>query len=164
LADRRFALLPDEKVLVDIRPHWLFLAGPLATALVVIIVGVVLDATIPHTSVALHWVEGLVVAVPCAWLAVRAVRWRTTRLLLTNRRVAEQWGVLVRRDLSTSLGDIAYVVVIRSLLRRMVGTGRIELVLHDGGTRLIEDVRKPVIFQRVITRRLRPSPPPVQWA
>jgi uncharacterized membrane protein YdbT with pleckstrin-like domain len=164
LADRRLPLLPDEKVLVDIRPHWLFLAGPLATALIVISVGVVLDVTIPHTSVALHWVEGLVVAVPCVWLALRAVRWRTTRLLLTNARVVEQWGVLMRRDLSTALVDIAYVGVVQPLLRRLVGAGRIELVLNGGGTRLIEDVRKPMIFQRVITRRLQPSPPPFHWS
>ncbi len=163
MADRRLTLLPDEKVLVDIRPHWLFLAGPLATALILISVGVVLDVTIPHTSVALHWVEGLVVAVPCVWLAVRAVRWRTTRLLMTNARVVEQWGVVMRRDLSTGLADIDQVVVVRSLLRRMVGAGRIELVLVGGRIRLIEDVRKPVIFQRVITRRLRPGTPPLRW-
>jgi uncharacterized membrane protein YdbT with pleckstrin-like domain len=158
LAVHRLPLLPDEKVLVDIRPHWSFLAGPLTIALVVATVGIVLDAALPHTSVALHWVEGLVVAVPCAWLAWRALRWRTTRLMVTSARVVEQWGVVARRQSATALTDIVFVGVVQSLLRRAVGTGRIELVLLDGHRHLIEDVRKPVVLQRVITRRLRPTP------
>ena len=93
-----------------------------------IAIGVVLDVAIPHTSVALHWVEGLVVAVPCVWLAIRVVRWRTTRLLLTYARIIEQWGVLVEARAVDRTGRHRHVAVVRSLLRRVVGTGRIELV------------------------------------
>jgi hypothetical protein len=157
LAVRQLGLLPSEQVLVDIRPHWSYLSGPLAVALVTIGVGVTLDVTFPHTSVPLHWVEGLVVAVPCLWLAVRTVRWLTTKLVLTSFRLIEQWGVLSRRSAATPLADIASVTVVQSLGRRIVGTGRLELELYgEGGVRWIDDVRKPVILQRVISRRLRP--------
>jgi uncharacterized membrane protein YdbT with pleckstrin-like domain len=159
LAVRQLGLLPHEEVLVDIRPHWTYLSGPLAVALVFVAVGVTLDVVFPHSSVALHWVEGLVVAVPCAWLAVRAVRWWTNRLILTSFRLIEQSGVLSRRTAATPLADIASVVVVRSLVRRILGTGRLELELvGEGGIRWIDDVHKPVILQRVITRRLRPYP------
>jgi len=159
LAVRQLGLLPNEEVLVDIRPHWTYLSGPLVVALALIAIGVTLDVVFPHSSVTLHWVEGLVVAVPCAWLAVRAVRWWTSRLILTSFRLIEQSGVLTSRTAATPLADIASIVVVQSLVRRVLGTGRLELELFgEGGIRWIDDVRKPVILQRVITRRLRPYP------
>jgi uncharacterized membrane protein YdbT with pleckstrin-like domain len=159
LAVHRTQLLPHEKLLVDIRPHWSFLSGPLIVALFAIAVGVALDVAIPHTSVAVHWVEGLVVAVPCVWLAFRVVRWRMTRLVLTSERIVEEWGVVSRRQSETALSSIAVVTAFQSLPRRLIGTGRLELeVWDDDEIRSIEDVRKPVILRRVINRRLRPHP------
>jgi hypothetical protein len=157
LAVHRLQLLPDESVLVDIRPHWTYLSGPLAVAAVVIGIGVTLDIGFPHTSVALHWVEGVVVAVPCVWLAVRTARWWTTSLVLTSVRLIEQWGVLSPRYAETPLTSVVAVVAVQSLVRRMLGTGRLELeIREERRIRRIDDVRKPVILQRVITRRLRP--------
>jgi uncharacterized membrane protein YdbT with pleckstrin-like domain len=161
LADPRLQLLPGEKPLVDIRPHWSFLTGPLAASVVAIAVGVTLDFAIPHTSIGVHWVEGLVVAVPCLWLAVRVVRWRTTSLILTSHRLVERWGVLSRRQAETPLAHLASVTVVQTLVRRIVGTGRLELEFRgDDEIRWIDDVRKPVIVQRVIHRRLQPYPEP----
>lgn len=126
-------------------------------SLATIAVGVTLDLALPHTSVELHWVEGAVVAVPCAWLVVRFVRWRRTTLTLTDRRLVERWGVLVRRQAETALADIVAVTAVQSFLRRIVGTGRLELEIRgDDQIRWIDDVRKPEIVQRVIHRRLRP--------
>jgi uncharacterized membrane protein YdbT with pleckstrin-like domain len=161
LPDQRFQLLPGEKVLVDIRPHWSFLGGPLMASVVAIAAGVTLDFAIPHTSVALHWVEGLVVAVPCLWLTVRVVRWRTTSLIMTSHRLVERWGVLSRRQAETALAHIASVTVVQTFGRRLVGTGRLELEIRgEDQIRWIDDVRKPVIVQRVIHRRLQPYPEP----
>jgi uncharacterized membrane protein YdbT with pleckstrin-like domain len=157
LAAHRLDLLPGEQVLVDLKPHWSFLTAPLLVSLAVIAVGVALDVGIPHTSVALHWVEGSVVAIPCAWLVVRVVRWRTSSLILTSLRLVEQWGVASRRQAETQLSRIVSVVVVQSLVRRIIGTGRLEFeILGEEEIRWLDDVRKPVILQRVITRRLRP--------
>jgi hypothetical protein len=144
-------------VLVDIRPHWSFLTGPLIVSLAAIAGGVALDVGVPHTSVALHWVEGLVVAVPCLWLLLRVMRWRTTRLVLTSLRLVEQRGLVIRRRSETALADIAAVTVVQPLVRRIVGTGRLEVERWDDDVRWIDDVRKPVVLARVITRRLGPS-------
>ncbi len=161
MAAHRLQLLPGEEVLIDIRPHWSCLSGPLALSLVVIGIGVALDVGIPHTSVALHWVEGLVVAVPCLWLAVRVVQWRTTSLVLTSIRIVEQWGVLGRHQAETALGDIESVTAVQSFGRRLLGTGQLELRIRGlDELRLIDDVRKPMIFRRVVNRRLRPPEAP----
>ena len=157
MAGRRLQLLPDERILVDIRPHWTYLSGPLAAAVVVIGLGVALDVGYPNSSVTLHWIEGLVVAVPCLWLAVRTARWLTTSLVLTSVRLVEQWGVMSPRYAETPLAYVVSVIAVQPLVRRILGTGRLELEIRgEDRIRRIDDVRKPVILQRVITRRLQP--------
>jgi len=157
LAVHRVQLLAGEEVLVDIRPHWSYLSGPLVVAAVTLGIGVTLDIGYPHTSVALHWVEGLVVAVPCLWLAVRTARWWTTSLILTSVRLVELKGVTSTRLSETPLDSVVSVTAVQSLGRRILGTGRLDLEIRgERRLRSIDDVRKPVILQRVITRRLRP--------
>ncbi len=160
MAAHRLQLLPGEEVLIDIRPHWSCLSGPLVVSFVVIGIGVALDVGLPHTSVAMHWVEGLVVAVPCLWLAVRVVRWRTTSLVLTSLRLIEQWGVFSWRHSETRLAEIESVTAVQSFGRRLIGTGQLELEVRGfDELRVLDDVRKPIILRRVINRRLRPSEP-----
>ncbi len=156
----RLQLQSGEEVLIDIRPHWSYVTGPLLFSLVIIGIGVALDVGVPHTSVAWHWVEGAVVAIPCVWLALRVVRWRTTNLILTSFRMIEQWGVLSRRQAETRLSQIESVTAVQSLGRRLVGTGQLELRIQGlDEVRIIDDVRKPVVFSRVINRRIRPPEP-----
>jgi len=159
LAVDRLQLRPGEQVLVDIRPHWSYLSGPLAVAAVTIGLGVALDVGFPHTTVVLHWIEGLVVAVPCLWLAVRTARWWRTSLILTSDRLVEQWGVSSPRHAETPLASVVSVTAVQPLLRRMVGTGCLELeLLGEDRVRRIDDVRKPAVLRRIISRRLGPVP------
>jgi len=158
LAVDRLQLRPGEQILVRIRPHWSYLSGPLAVATITIGLGVALDVGFPHATVALHWIEGLVVAVPCLWLAVRTARWWTTSLILTSYRLVEQRGM---RRAETPLASVVSVTSVQSLLRRLAGTGRLELELvGEDGVRRIDDVRKPAVLRRIIARRLRPVPDP----
>jgi hypothetical protein len=158
LAVDRLQLRPGEQVLVRIRPHWSYLSGPLVVATVTIGLGVALDVGFPHATVALHWIEGLVVAVPCLWLAVRTARWWTTSLILTSDRLVELRGM---RQAETPLASVVSVTSVQPLVRRMVGTGRLELELvGEDRVRRIDDVRKPAVLRRIIARRLRPVPDP----
>jgi Bacterial PH domain len=155
-------LLPAEEILVDIRPHWTFLTGPLLASLAVVALGITLDVAIPHTSVDLHWVEGVVVAVPCAWLAGRTIRWRRSWLLLTSVRLVDQWGAATGSQVDIPLESIERVTVVAGFFRRMIGSGRIDVAVWGQGVlHRIEDARKPVVLTRVITRRL--GPPPDEW-
>jgi len=153
--------LPAEQVLVDIRPHWTFLTGPLVAALVTIAIGIALDVGIPHTSVTLHWIEGAVVAIPCAWLAVRVVRWRRSWLMVTSLRIVDQWGAASGNQIDIPLDSIERVVVVQSLVRRTLGTGSIDVAVWERGMlHRIEDVRRPDALARIVTRRLVP---PGDW-
>ncbi len=157
MAGRRLTLLPGEQVLVDVRTHWSYLTGPLVASVVAVAVGITLDVALPHTSITLHWVEGVAVAVPCAWLAVRSLRWWGTGLTLTSVRLVERWGVVTVRRTEVPLSRIEQVLVVQSLARRLAGTGRLELVIRgEDLVHGIDDVRRPEVLQRIITRRLGP--------
>jgi uncharacterized membrane protein YdbT with pleckstrin-like domain len=155
-------LLPREQVLIDIRPHWVFLSAPLLAAVVAVALGITLDVAIPHTSVTIHWVEGAVVAVPCVWLAARFVRWRRCWLMLTSDRLVDQWGAASGNQIDIPLDSIERVTAVQSPLRRLVGTGAIDVAVWGQGVlHRVEDARKPAVLVRIITRRL--GPPPEVW-
>jgi uncharacterized membrane protein YdbT with pleckstrin-like domain len=153
MAISRRVLYEGEEVQLDIRPHWIYLIGPLTATLVVVAAAVALDIAFVHTSVVAHWVEGIIAAIPCVWLVARFVRWRRTSLILTNVRVIERFGVFSSRGTQILLSDINGVDARQSLLRRMVGTGQLFIEVRDGGVYQFGDVRKPVALQRVIIRR-----------
>jgi uncharacterized membrane protein YdbT with pleckstrin-like domain len=149
----RRVLYEGEEVLIDIRPHWIYLIGPLTATVLVVAAAVTLDIAVVHTSVAAHWVEGIIAAIPCVWLVARFVRWRRTSLILSNVRVIERYGVISRRGAQILLADINQVEARQSLLRKLVGTGQLFIEVGDGGVYRFGDVRKPVALQRAIIRR-----------
>jgi uncharacterized membrane protein YdbT with pleckstrin-like domain len=153
MAISRRVLYEGEEVLLDIRPHWIYLIGPLTLTVVVVAAAVTLDIAVVHTSVPAHWVEGIIAAIPCLWLVARFVRWRMTSLILTNARVIERYGVISRRGAQILLADINQVEARQTLLRKLVGTGRLFIEVAGGGVYQFGDVRKPVALQRVIIRR-----------
>ena len=156
-------LLPGEEILVDIRPHWVFLSAPLAVAMVAVAIGITLDVAYPHTSVDVHWIEGIVVAIPCAWLAARFVRWRRCWLMVTSARLVDQWGAASNNLIDIPLESIERVTTVQSPLRRLVGTGAIDVAVWGQGVlHRVEDTRKPAVLVRIITRRL--GPPPEEWS
>jgi uncharacterized membrane protein YdbT with pleckstrin-like domain len=159
LPTRPRPLYAGEEILVDIRPHWVFLIGPLVTTVAVIAVAVALDIDLPHSGVGWHWVEGAVAAVPLVWLVIRFARWRATSLVVTSFRVVECRGVVSKVESEVRLSDIDRVDVVQTPVQRALGTGQLELTLRsDQEVRVIGDVRKPAVLQRIINRRRPPLP------
>jgi uncharacterized membrane protein YdbT with pleckstrin-like domain len=73
--------------------------------------------------------------------ALPFLRWLTTTVTVTDRRVRTRQGVLRSRTRDVPLRRVADVVVERSLLQRVAGSGT--LLLHttgEGGGLLVRDV------------------------
>jgi uncharacterized membrane protein YdbT with pleckstrin-like domain len=155
-------MVVGEEILVDIKPHWMYLIGPLTTAVAVVGLAVALEVGFPHTSVGWHRVETVAAVIPCVWLILRFIRWRMTNLVVTSFRIVERSGVASSRTTEIWLSNVEAVHAGQSLFRRMLGTGEIEVTLYgEADIPVFRDVRKPVILQRVIARRLTPrSNPP----
>ena len=125
-------LLNDgEEIVLDLRPHWWFFAGP-AVALAAAIVAAVAVST--KTDSAVVQLPLLVlVLVALGWVLVRVARWSTTNFVLTNDRLIVRSGVLRKRGREIPLERVNDITVTQTLLRRMLGAG--DLVIESAGER-----------------------------
>ena len=92
---RKF-LNDDEELLAELRPHWIFLFGPLFTSIAVwvgIIVLVVLWTKAPSWT---NYPILVIAVIPGLWLLGRFVRWRSYVVALTSTRILVREGIIGR--------------------------------------------------------------------
>lgn len=152
---------PDEEVLVETNPHWIFVAKPVAVtvATVGVVVAVVVashySSVIGHLPVAVLWLLVAVAAVPTLWLAVCVLRWRTTSLVVTSSRLIVRRGAFGRQAMQIRLNRVNEVGYQQTLLERLLRTGR--LLVETGGedgVQVFPCARRPAVLQRVINHQL----------
>lgn len=86
-------------------------------------------------------VAGLVLLVVLRACVVPFLRWHTTTLVVTDRRVRARRGVLRSRTRDVDLRRVADVVVERSLGQRVVGSGTLLLdTVGERGSVVVRDV------------------------
>lgn len=114
-----------EDIVLDVRPHWWQLAGPVAVVAAVIAGAV--TALVEGVSSWLDWLVLAVLIVSALWLLRRYVQWATTRLVLTSSRIIERRGVLARVEREIPLGALTVIDLRRSLFQRIIGAGDLEV-------------------------------------
>ncbi|MGH9043541.1 MAG: PH domain-containing protein [Acidimicrobiales bacterium] len=148
------------------RPHWAFFAGPLVLTIGAIGVAAFIFDRFPKAPVVVAWVIVALIAIPALYLLGRLVRWASTGLVVTDRRIVLRTGVLGRQIVNLRLQRIADVHCAQRLRERLVGAGRIVLDLQgDEGPLAVECVRRPRTVQRLVSRRLghEDVSKPVEW-
>lgn len=145
----------DEEVVLVVRPHWSFMAVPVVAALVAVVAAVAVDvAASPPSAAAIALVAAVGLAV--VWLFGRYVRWATTSLVVTDRRVVARSGVISTRTREIPVDRVNDVTVYRSLLEHLIGRGT--LVIECGGEAAQEVVAwipSPRRVQRAIHLQLQ---------
>jgi hypothetical protein len=151
---RKF-LNDDEELLAELRPHWMFIFGPLvATIAAVIVVVTVLVMLGSHDTWATYPLL-VIAAVPALWLLGRGFRWLNTTLALTTTRIVLRHGVFDRDIVQLRLQRITEINLSQKLWERAVGTGRLIIdVQGEDDSLVLQDVRKPAIVQRVINAQI----------
>jgi hypothetical protein len=146
----------DEDIVVEMRPHWVFFAGPLLiAALVVIGISVALVALGKHARGIVTYPLLAIAAIPVAWFLGRMFRWRNYIIALTTTRIIVRRGVLERNTLQLRLQRVTEVNTSQRLWERALGVGRLILdVQGDDDSLVIEDVAKPLVFQRVVNGQI----------
>lgn len=151
---RKF-LNQDEELLAELRPHWIFLFGPLFTSLgtwAVIIVIVILWHNAPGwTSYPLL----ILALIPGLWLLGRYVRWRSYIIALTSTRILVRQGIFGRDTVQLRLQRIVEVNLRQALIERVLQCGSLLIdVQGEDNTLTLEYVRKPAVVQRVINSQI----------
>jgi membrane protein YdbS with pleckstrin-like domain len=151
---RKF-LNDDEELLVEMRPHWVFFARPLFTAVVVVAGIITLLVAVPSIP---NWATDVLLvlaAIPVAWFLGRLLRWRTYTLTLTTTRIVVRRGVLGRITTQIRLQRITGISLSQKLWERIIATGRLIIdVQGEDDAVVLEFVRKPSIMQRVINGQI----------
>lgn len=156
MAFPKHLLADHEKVVFDIKPHWIAAVPSAIWTLVV------LAAIFFGYRVAGNLFDGpsntpellVVLVVVLGWIYLAVVpflRWRFTMFVLTSDRLITRTGILSKHSKEIPLERINDVAFSQTILERMLGAG--DLFIESAGERgqtRITDVRKPEQMQLMI--------------
>ncbi|MEZ5340184.1 MAG: PH domain-containing protein [Acidimicrobiales bacterium] len=143
----------QEKVVLDLRPHWWFFAKHVAILLATIVLGVLVLA---FTSVqALNLIVGIAILGAVILFAFRYMIWTTTNFVVTTDRLISRSGVFTREGVEIPLERINTVFFRQNLFERMIGSGDLEIEsASEEGSSLFTDIRRPVDVQNEIYHQM----------
>ncbi|MDQ4065612.1 MAG: PH domain-containing protein, partial [Actinomycetota bacterium] len=152
----RALLAEHERLVFDLRPHWLALLRPAAWTIVAIGALVWADNLIPD-SWSSSWDLALKLAIALAWVILALIpllRWRYTMFVLTTDRLITRRGIIAKHSKEIPLERINDVAFNQRVLERIFGAGdlMIESAGETGQTR-ITNVRDPEQVQLAIYRQ-----------
>ena len=151
---RKF-LNEDEELLAELRPHWIFLFGPLFTSVGTWAAIVAILIVWHHAPAWTNYPFLILALIPGLWLLGRFIRWRSYVIALTSTRIVVRQGILGRDTVQLRLQRITEVNISQTLIERVLGTGRVIIdVQGEDDSLTLEYVRKPAIVQRVINSQI----------
>jgi uncharacterized membrane protein YdbT with pleckstrin-like domain len=126
----------DEKIVLDLHPHWGQLVLPAIVLVVVCGLGGYGIAAAPHGSAhqIVQWIILAVAIVLIVWFTVLPyLRWVTTRYVLTTDRLILRTGIVARHGRDVPLNRVNDVSFSENLLERILRSGT--LVIESAGER-----------------------------
>src|SRR4051794_1615405 len=152
------ALLNDnEEVVLDLRPHPLFMAASTAALIGSLILGIVVYQNSGDDNVGpyFRYLVAAIIIFCIGWFISRYMKWVSTQFVVTSDRVISREGVVAKKGVEIPLERINTVFFKQRIFERMVGAG--DLGIESAGERgleTFEDVRKPSLVQNEIYRQM----------
>ena len=145
-------LTDDEDLVLDLRPHWWYLAPSAAALVVVVLIGIA--ATAGDWPQPLKMLAGLLVLGGLGWFGVKYARWATTNFVVTSERVISRSGLVAKQGIEIPLDRINTVFFNQGVFERMVGQGDLGVEsAGEGGRQDFKNIRKPNLVQNEIYRQ-----------
>jgi uncharacterized membrane protein YdbT with pleckstrin-like domain len=149
----RKLLNESEDVILDLRPHWWFMAGPSAALVGAVALTVALAVTAGGDWVL--WVGLVLIVAAGAWFTVRYLKWTTTNFVVTTDRLIFRSGVIAKQGKEIPLERLNDIGFHQSIFERILGCG--DLLIESAGERgqeTFEDIPKPARVQNEIYRQV----------
>jgi uncharacterized membrane protein YdbT with pleckstrin-like domain len=153
MAFPRRLLAEGEKLILDLRPHWVALVIPVIGALLIVAGTVAALAYLPDSWPS--WTRFVVVVaavVLFVWFPAREiVAWLTSHFVVTSDRLIQRAGWLAKRSMEIPLEKISDVRFNQTVFERMIGAG--DLVIEspgEFGQNRFTDIRQPEQVQKLI--------------
>jgi uncharacterized membrane protein YdbT with pleckstrin-like domain len=155
MAFPRRLLIEGEELVLDLRPHWVALVGPVFVTLLVVVGWILALVYAPEdgsSRTAVIWAALAVGVVILFWYPVRAfVAWATSNFAVTSDRVIHREGFIAKHTMEIPLEAINDVRFSQSIFERMVGAG--DLIIQSAsefGRNVFANIRSPEAVQRTI--------------
>ncbi len=149
----RHLLTDDEDLVLDLRPHWWFLAPAGSLLALAVLFGVA--ALVQSWWRPVELVIGILVLAALARFGLVYVRWTTTNFVVTNERLISRRGVAAKTGIEIPLDRINTVFFNQSLFERLIGAGDLGIEsAGEGGRQTFSDIRRPNIVQNEIYRQV----------
>jgi len=141
-----------EEVVLDLRPHWVYLAPATFFLLVAIVVGILAAVKVDGDAGTAASIAALVLLVAAVlYFVYRYVNWVTTMFVLTTDRIITRRGWLSKSGIEIPLERINTVFFNQRILERLLGAGDLSIEsAGERGTEHLSDIRKPALVQREI--------------
>jgi uncharacterized membrane protein YdbT with pleckstrin-like domain len=158
----RKLLNQDEEIVLDLRPHWIFLAPTLAILVAVVFVDLLI-ASLLDFRFDTWWREAVLAVLLLALIAAlglflhRYGKWVTTQFVVTNQRLIAGRGVISKRRKEIPLDRINDVSYHQRVIERMVGAGNItvESAGEHGRERFTDIVHPDAVQQHIYAQMER---------
>lgn len=156
-------LASGETVVVEVRPHWWYLAGPITVLAAVIAGGI--TALVEHVPGWVDWIVVAVLVLAALWMIGRYLRWVTTRLIVTSTRIIDRRGILGRSAREIPLSAVTDIGYHQSIFERVIGAGDV-LIESAGrdGQEVFPDLPHPAAIHNEIYAQMQRNrtggPPP----
>jgi uncharacterized membrane protein YdbT with pleckstrin-like domain len=147
----------NEELVLDLRPHWWYMAEPTGALLGSVLLGIAVIANVDSGGVGtvLRLVLAALILFCLAWFGIRYAKWSTTNFVVTSERVVYRVGVLAKKGIEIPLERINTVFFQQSIFERLLGAGDLGIEsAGERGSETFEDVRKPSAVQNEIYRQM----------
>jgi uncharacterized membrane protein YdbT with pleckstrin-like domain len=150
----RGLLAQHERIVFELRPHWVAVVPALLWAVLTVVAWVISGALVDSGAALVAISAGALIALVLL-SAVPLLGWSKTLFVLTTDRLITRRGVIARRATEIPLERINDVAFTQSAVERLVGAG--DLLIDSAGERgqtRITNVRKPEQVQLRIYRAI----------
>jgi uncharacterized membrane protein YdbT with pleckstrin-like domain len=155
--DRKL-LHEHEELVLDLRPHWWYMAEPTGAVLGAAVLGVLVLQFGPDSGIAqtiLNWLSIVLIVGSLGWFGLRYLKWITTNFVVTSDRLVYRAGVVAKTGIEIPLERVNTVFFNQTVFERMLGAG--DLSIESGGEtgkQTFGDIRKPSAVQNEIYRQM----------
>ncbi|MFZ0172308.1 MAG: PH domain-containing protein [Acidimicrobiales bacterium] len=157
MAFPRKLLAPGEDIVLEAHPNWSILVPRVSLFLLVVAASVTVVVEWTHAPLWVGWVLLGIAGVFFLWVLGKIGVWRSTTLVLTNRRVVYRTGVLRRLGREIPLDRVQDVTYSQSIVERLVGAGSLTIQSAGaGGEEPFPDIRHPAAVQSLMNRLISP--------
>ncbi len=143
----RRLLIPDEQLVLDLRPHPIALVMPAVVTIVAFVAAIWLGA---NTTVDWLW-WALFLLVVVLYPVPKLIAWLTSNFAVTSDRVIHRQGFIAKRSMEIPLEAINDVRFEQGILDRIVGAGTLVISsASEFGRNSFDNIRYPEGVQKVI--------------